>query len=83
MSRCHRLDLCLFDELPDGAARGFDPFGEGRDVQDARVPRRPWMAESAPDRILETALRLFRPFGPAAQAARFKTLARFVERRFD
>lgn len=32
MSRCHWLDLCLLDELPDGAARGFDPFAEGRDA---------------------------------------------------
>jgi hypothetical protein len=32
MSRCHWLDLGLLDELPDGAARGFDPFGEGRNV---------------------------------------------------
>ena len=32
MSRCHWLDLCPLGELPDGAARGFDPFGEGNDA---------------------------------------------------
>jgi nitrite reductase/ring-hydroxylating ferredoxin subunit len=26
------LELCAFDDLPDGAARGFDPFGQGRDA---------------------------------------------------
>lgn len=26
------LVLCSLDELPDGAARGFDPFDQGRDA---------------------------------------------------
>lgn len=26
------LVLCPIDDLPDGTARGFDPFGEGRDL---------------------------------------------------
>ncbi|MBU2676913.1 MAG: Rieske (2Fe-2S) protein [Gammaproteobacteria bacterium] len=29
-SRWH--DLCQYDELPDGGARGFDPLVEGRDA---------------------------------------------------
>jgi nitrite reductase/ring-hydroxylating ferredoxin subunit len=24
--------LCRLDEIPDGASRGFDPYGEGRDT---------------------------------------------------
>ena len=26
------IRLCLFDELPDGRSRGFDPLGRGRDT---------------------------------------------------
>lgn len=28
----HLVTLCHLDELPDGSARGFDPFGQGRDA---------------------------------------------------
>jgi len=26
------IELCSFNEIPDGAAIGFDPFGRGRDA---------------------------------------------------
>lgn len=32
MNRRRWLNLCRLDDLPDGAARGFDPFSEGRDA---------------------------------------------------
>jgi nitrite reductase/ring-hydroxylating ferredoxin subunit len=32
MNRCRWLDLCPLEDLSNGAARGFDPFDEGRDA---------------------------------------------------
>jgi len=48
-----------------------------RDVQDAQVPRRPWMAESSPDRIDSDRLRAIFTLRGALRVS--KTLTRFIE----